>query len=144
MRVRTGMRVILHYARSGAWHDVIQVLIEYGACVNAGVPGKSPLTDAAWFGDARVFEMLVEAGADTESFEHSLRYAIRGDNKPLARALLEQGCEIETLEWNSPSVRIATICSTCSSSTAGICSQQQNPEVRCSSGCGRFHSPIDS
>lgn len=55
----------LHYAATGARTDILQLLLDNHAYIDAASPnGSTPLMMAAMYGDANAVKLLVEAGAD--------------------------------------------------------------------------------
>lgn len=55
----------LHYAASGAKIDVMEVLLEHSAYIDAESPnGSTPLMMAAMYGNVDAVRLLLEAGAD--------------------------------------------------------------------------------
>lgn len=55
----------LHEACSYGWYEVVTVLVEGGANVNAkGLDDDTPLHDATTSGNLKMVELLIERGAD--------------------------------------------------------------------------------
>jgi len=55
----------LHYAASGGHAEIVQLLLEHSAYIDAQSPNQStPLMMAAMYGNTRTLSMLLEAGAD--------------------------------------------------------------------------------
>ena len=55
----------LHYAASGGHAEIVQLLLEHAAYIDAQSPNQStPLMMAAMYGNTRTLSVLLEAGAD--------------------------------------------------------------------------------
>jgi hypothetical protein len=55
----------LHYAASGGHAEIVQMLLEHSAYIDAQSPNQStPLMMAAMYGNTRTLSVLLEAGAD--------------------------------------------------------------------------------
>jgi uncharacterized protein len=55
----------LHYAASGGHAEIVQLLLEHSAYIDAQSPNQStPLMMAAMYGNTRTLSVLLEAGAD--------------------------------------------------------------------------------
>lgn len=55
----------LHYAATGGHDDIIQILLDHDAYVDAASPnGSTPLMMAAMYGSSSAVRLLLEAGAD--------------------------------------------------------------------------------
>jgi len=55
----------LHYAATGGHADIVLMLLEHHAYIDAASPnGTTPLMMAAMYGSARIVKILLEAGAD--------------------------------------------------------------------------------
>jgi ankyrin repeat protein len=96
----------LHYAASGAKTDVIEILLEHSAYIDAESPnGSTPLMMAAMYGNVDCVRMLLEAGADPAlknqlglSAADFAKRVNRDDSLALIDAALKQ--------WGKPKVMI--------------------------------------
>lgn len=76
--------------------DVVKLLVEHGADVNAKDDGDStPLQDAAWSGQTEVVRYLLEQGAEPDAKDgfgrSALDLAIEGGHTEIATILEEAG-----------------------------------------------------
>jgi ankyrin repeat protein len=61
----------LHYAASGAKMNIIEILLEHSAYIDAESPnGSTPLMLAAMYGNADCVRLLLESGADPTLKNH--------------------------------------------------------------------------
>ena len=95
----------LHYAASGAKKEVMQVLLEHDAYIDAESPNRStPLMMAAMYANAECVRMLLEAGADpTLKNDQGLNAAdfARRVGREDSTALIEQSIQ----QWGHPTVQ---------------------------------------
>lgn len=87
----------LHYAATGGHLDVMQLLLEHYAFIDAQSPnGTTPLMMAAMYGSTEAVKLLLDAGADTAMKNQlgmtALDFAIKG-NRPDAAALIRQAVQ---------------------------------------------------
>jgi ankyrin repeat protein len=91
----------LHDAVNAGHHDVVQYLLERGSLVTAlSTYSGTPLHTAAKQCDATSARLLLAAGAPINAIEPTwgtipLHWAVRADNEPLVRLLLEHGASVE-------------------------------------------------
>ncbi len=97
----------LHFAAISGNLDIVRLLLENGAEVNAktnggDLPGVTPIHAAAFEGQTRIVELLLVKGADinavTQSGYTPLRRSVDQGDLVMAKLLLEKGGNIETTD----------------------------------------------
>jgi ankyrin repeat protein len=83
----------LHYAATGGHVDIVRLLLEHHAYLDAESPnGSTPLMMGAMYGNAQTVKVLLDAGADpglaNKSNASALDFAIKA-NKTDSAALIE-------------------------------------------------------
>ena len=82
--------------------EIVRLLIEHGADVNATKTGATALMLAAAKGRAEIVNMLLEAGADIAHKDYTnkqaLHYAAQFGRTDIARALIDTGADIEAVD----------------------------------------------
>lgn len=92
----------LHYAATGGHTDIIQLLLDESAYIDAESPnGTTPLMMAARYGNSKAVQLLIEEGADIELKNqlgfNALDFAKQG-NRPDSFALLEAALKVVNAE----------------------------------------------
>ena len=82
----------LHYAATGAHLDILEILLEEHAFIDAESPNKTtPLMMAAQYGSTQAVKLLLEAGADptlrNELGLSAIEFAQRGNRRDAAEAI---------------------------------------------------------
>ncbi|MGI9625895.1 MAG: ankyrin repeat domain-containing protein, partial [Longimicrobiales bacterium] len=94
----------LHWAASNGDVEVLRILLESGADLEAGtrLGGHTPLHIASRVGHGDIVGQLVEAGADvgarTTTGATALHFAASSDNETALSALIEGGAEVDARE----------------------------------------------
>ena len=87
----------LHYAATGGHLDIMELLLEHYAFIDAQSPnGTTPLMMAAMYGSTESVKLLLDAGADTAMKNQlgmtALDFAVKA-NRPDAAALIQQAVQ---------------------------------------------------
>ncbi len=89
----------LHYAASGAKPQIMRILLEHSAYIDAESPnGSTPLMMAAMYGNAECVKILLDAGADP-SLKNQLGLTASDFARPVARLDSLSLIEAAVLEW---------------------------------------------
>jgi ankyrin repeat protein len=94
----------LHYAATGGHVEIIQLLLDESAYIDAESPnGSTPLMMAARYGNAKSVQLLLNEGADFEVKNQlgltALDFAIQG-KRPDAIKLLETAMKLANSDSN--------------------------------------------
>ncbi|KAI0498749.1 hypothetical protein KFK09_019641 [Dendrobium nobile] len=94
-------RTLLQLAIARGRADLVQLLIEFSADVEAASQGRSPLEAAAAYGQTIIAELLLARGASTAQSQRSaygpLHLAAAGGHSELLRLLLLHGAEVDAV-----------------------------------------------
>jgi hypothetical protein len=95
------MRTALHWAVASGHFDVVKILIEAGAQVNAlDRDSVSPLILAANLGNLDIVRILIQHGADLNQTDRmrssALHYACMRFHAHIAKELIMNGCNVNT------------------------------------------------
>ena len=87
----------LHYASSGGHTEIIQLLLDKSAYIDAESPnGTTPLMMAARYGSAKATQLLIEEGADLQTKNQlglsALDFAKQG-NRPDAQEIISKALD---------------------------------------------------
>lgn len=89
----------LHYAASGAKPQIMRILLEHSAYIDAESPnGSTPLMMAAMYGNAECVKILLDAGADP-SLKNQLGLTASDFARQVARLDSLSLIEAAVLEW---------------------------------------------
>ncbi|KAH7114772.1 ankyrin repeat protein, partial [Dactylonectria estremocensis] len=92
-------RTALHIAAGDGYSDIVRILVENGADVDAKVHGWTPMLLAAKAWRFRIPDYLIERGANVNAADYhgrrALHWAVHHGGVTLARLLLQRGAEIE-------------------------------------------------
>ena len=92
----------MHYAATGGHVELIRLLLEESAYIDAESPnGTTPLMMAARYGSAKATQLLIDEGADLQIKNQlgltALDFAVQG-NRPDAQAIIANALKQATVE----------------------------------------------
>jgi len=92
----------LHYAASSAQKNIIEILLEHSAYIDAESPnGSTPLMMAAMYGNAECVRLLLESGADP-TLKNELRLSALNFAQRAGRDDSVALIEAAVKKWNQP------------------------------------------
>jgi ankyrin repeat protein len=102
----------LHRAAESGDIDMLKLLLEHGANVNAQQKndegnGRTPLGSAARFGHGAAVRYLLAHGADAKLAGDALNFAVFQGNVEIVKALLEAGTELKATLLPEPMLVLA-------------------------------------